>query len=624
MADSQYKYIGSFPLQSDDTKTLLFEFEKFMKKLQAMQRQMINHVINTTARANKRHSLTTAEILQKLTEKGLNCLEGEPLDIRATRLAIQFCDPNSEDVTHIGIEDISIVQALEYGKNQSVTILAVLENQGTQYECHLIRADKEHNIVIEKTLREGMGLWNQKNKTEAPKLQKERSLTPRKKNFRVSLRQSSRRRKQAAPPPVRRADEEEDDFGEFGGFDDEVMDNAFGRLNDDDDEGDAGFGFGDEDLEGIEGFGDEDGDYAAATMFDTTCAAPPAPPPRCSLSGNSSPRNSSPIPPTGTERPDPTSSRSSLGSGADAAAPPPPRRRSQQMAPEPPTRREPPAPEPPARREVPPLPDYLTPEPPSGSVQYRPADYLEPERPLQKGPTYKVPNKLPNKGTKPGAKPPYAMAQPPPTAQQVFNNATGANAIAAVAAAVGANKTPTNKSQGRAFNNNMPFVVDMSKATVEKLINDRSKELGNGAFVIRNSESQPGEYTLSFQNSEMVTHMRIQKLEKKNGLHLFTLPAAAEAGGPWFKSLPSMVMHYQSNTIPGLGITVVTLGKPVAGHSAGAGQKHSRSRPAPAPAQSVVEEFVTEDVQYDMAQKASGGLAYHQHVPAGRGPGGGR
>ena len=30
-----------------------------------------------------------------------------------------------------------------------------------RYECHLIRADKEHNLVIEKTLREGMALWNQ-------------------------------------------------------------------------------------------------------------------------------------------------------------------------------------------------------------------------------------------------------------------------------------------------------------------------------------------------------------------------------------------------------------------------------------------------------------------------------
>ena len=30
-----------------------------------------------------------------------------------------------------------------------------------------------------------------------------------------------------------------------------------------------------QDMEGMEGFGDEDGDYAAATMFDTTCAAPP-------------------------------------------------------------------------------------------------------------------------------------------------------------------------------------------------------------------------------------------------------------------------------------------------------------------------------------------------------------
>ena len=36
--------------------------------------------------------------------------------------------------------------------------------------------------------------------------------------------------------------------------------------------------------------------------------------------------------------------------------------------------------------------------------------------------------------------------------------------------------------------------------------------------MIRNSESQAGEFTLSFQNSDMVTHMRIQKLEKKNGV----------------------------------------------------------------------------------------------------------
>ena len=50
-----------------------------------------------------------------------------------------------------------------------------------------------------------------------------------------------------------------------------------------------------------------------------------------------------------------------------------------------------------------------------------------------------------------------------------------------------------------------------------------------------------------------------------------------------------------------------------------------RAPPMQPPEQSVVEEIVTMEVQYDLAaQKASGGLSYHQHVPAGRGPGGGR
>eukprot|EP00040_Diaphanoeca_grandis_P024057 m.131799 g.131799 ORF g.131799 m.131799 type:complete len:524 (+) comp29566_c0_seq6:625-2196(+) len=496
--DSPYKYVGSFLSTGLNKDVLLHEFIKFTNKIQNMQRQLINHVINTNKKSKR--NLDAQEIKQKLSEKGLNCIEGEVIYVAASVDILEFRDPHSADITPIPISSIKDARQIQY-RNASNSILAIAEWQedSGKFEWHLIRAPASYCTQIEETLRKGIEEFSNKaselrDKTAATLTRSTltNSAEKRKGVSRGSLRKNAR----ASSNKEKNNTNDEDDDGVFG-FGDLVndLDKALSAEWDPDDEE---FGFG---------FGNNDGDYDQATIpqavLDTIARTQQGSRP------NSHP-SSRPGSRPGSRPSSPTENSNSNKKGHTYAIPLPV---DELRLPQ----------------------NVRVPSPRSLSP-------LEGSSPRMSPRSNNSPNStLPRDFSK-------SSTLPPGRSSAVEFHQTGANNSPATMAR---SRLTTMETSTERMNVLPHFVVKLSKVQAETMIIEKEKELGVGTFLVRNSESSEGDYTLSFMNYDKVTHMRISKLTKPTGAILFTLPAAADAGGPWFKSLSSMVSHYQQNSIPG-------------------------------------------------------------------------
>lgn len=112
------------------------------------------------------------------------------------------------------------------------------------------------------------------------------------------------------------------------------------------------------------------------------------------------------------------------------------------------------------------------------------------------------------------------------------------------------------------------FYNSMGKGEAETLLLACSHHLGLGCFLIRESESRPGTFTLSLLLREappFVTHIRVLQRNIDGGGEEFTIQDRTGRSLPWFRSTADLILHFQQNEVPGLKVQGVAngfLGKP--------------------------------------------------------------
>lgn len=89
----------------------------------------------------------------------------------------------------------------------------------------------------------------------------------------------------------------------------------------------------------------------------------------------------------------------------------------------------------------------------------------------------------------------------------------------------------------------------MSGKEAEKLILERGK---NGSFLVRESQSKPGDFVLSVRTDDKVTHVMIRWHENKYDV----------GGGEKFNTLCELIEHYKGNPMVETCGTVVHLRQP--------------------------------------------------------------
>lgn len=93
------------------------------------------------------------------------------------------------------------------------------------------------------------------------------------------------------------------------------------------------------------------------------------------------------------------------------------------------------------------------------------------------------------------------------------------------------------------------FHGHLSGKEAEKLILDKGK---NGSFLVRESQSKPGDYVLSVRTDDKVTHVMIRCQDNKYDV----------GGGEKFSSLSELIEHYKKNPMVETSGTVVHLRQP--------------------------------------------------------------
>lgn len=93
------------------------------------------------------------------------------------------------------------------------------------------------------------------------------------------------------------------------------------------------------------------------------------------------------------------------------------------------------------------------------------------------------------------------------------------------------------------------FHGNLSGKEAEKLILERGK---NGSFLVRESQSKPGDFVLSVRTDDKVTHVMIRWHENKYDV----------GGGEKFNTLCELIEHYKGNPMVETCGTVVHLRQP--------------------------------------------------------------
>ncbi|KAI9565228.1 putative tyrosine-protein phosphatase non-receptor type 11 isoform X1 [Daphnia sinensis] len=93
------------------------------------------------------------------------------------------------------------------------------------------------------------------------------------------------------------------------------------------------------------------------------------------------------------------------------------------------------------------------------------------------------------------------------------------------------------------------FHGHLSGKEAEKILLDKGK---NGSFLVRESQSKPGDYVLSVRTEDKVTHVMIRYQEQKYDV----------GGGEKFDSLSELIEHYKKNPMVETTGTVVHLKQP--------------------------------------------------------------
>lgn len=94
------------------------------------------------------------------------------------------------------------------------------------------------------------------------------------------------------------------------------------------------------------------------------------------------------------------------------------------------------------------------------------------------------------------------------------------------------------------------FHGNLSGKEAEKLILERGK---NGSFLVRESQSKPGDYVLTVRTDDKVTHVMIRCAENKYDVG---------AGGTRFDTLSALIENYKKNPMVETSGTVVHLKQP--------------------------------------------------------------
>ncbi|XP_064610345.1 tyrosine-protein phosphatase non-receptor type 11-like [Liolophura sinensis] len=95
------------------------------------------------------------------------------------------------------------------------------------------------------------------------------------------------------------------------------------------------------------------------------------------------------------------------------------------------------------------------------------------------------------------------------------------------------------------------FHGHISGKEAEKYLNDKGK---HGSFLVRESQSKPGDYVLSVRCEDRVTHVMIRCLTQEGKYDIY--------GGEQFESLSELVEHYKKNPMVETSGTVVHLKQP--------------------------------------------------------------
>lgn len=93
------------------------------------------------------------------------------------------------------------------------------------------------------------------------------------------------------------------------------------------------------------------------------------------------------------------------------------------------------------------------------------------------------------------------------------------------------------------------FHGQLSSWEAEKLVLDKGK---NGSFLVRESQSKPGDYVLTVRTEDKVSHVMIRRHESKYDV----------GGGDQFNTLTDLVEHYKKNPMVETSGTVVHLRTP--------------------------------------------------------------
>ncbi|XP_065219883.1 tyrosine-protein phosphatase corkscrew-like isoform X2 [Planococcus citri] len=93
------------------------------------------------------------------------------------------------------------------------------------------------------------------------------------------------------------------------------------------------------------------------------------------------------------------------------------------------------------------------------------------------------------------------------------------------------------------------FHGHLSGKEAEKLILEKGK---NGSFLVRESQSKPGDFVLSVRTDDRVTHVKIRSLDNKYDV----------GGGEKFDSLTELIEYYRQNPMVETSGTVVHLKQP--------------------------------------------------------------
>lgn len=81
------------------------------------------------------------------------------------------------------------------------------------------------------------------------------------------------------------------------------------------------------------------------------------------------------------------------------------------------------------------------------------------------------------------------------------------------------------------------------RSQAEELLHKYS-HLGNGTFLVRESDTFVGDYSLSFWRERKVNHCRIKQKQERNGQTKYCLIESVA-----FDTLYSLITHYQSNPL---------------------------------------------------------------------------